>query len=143
MVLRFGEKGLLWIAVEARGVAAHGAHVHKGENAIDRLRAALDLPKDLERLPVVAPAAVVRAIAEASSISEAVSGVGETDTPAARNSEHRHDWRRSLTQPRADEGGGPDRHSTTGRFDHAAATTNARRQPRAATRRQLAHAALL
>jgi acetylornithine deacetylase/succinyl-diaminopimelate desuccinylase-like protein len=70
----------LWIEVEARGVAAHGAHVHKGENAIDRLRAALDLVKDLERLPVVAPAAVVRAIAEASSISESVSGVGETDT---------------------------------------------------------------
>ena len=38
MVVRFGEKGLLWIEVEARGIAAHGAHVHKGVNAIDRLR---------------------------------------------------------------------------------------------------------
>ncbi len=41
-VLRFGEKGFLWIEVEAAGTAAHGAHVHLGENAIDRLRAALD-----------------------------------------------------------------------------------------------------
>jgi succinyl-diaminopimelate desuccinylase len=79
-VLRFGEKGLLWIEVEARGVAAHGAHVHRGVNAIDRLRTALDRVKELERLPVVAPGVVARAIAEASSISEAISGAGETDT---------------------------------------------------------------
>ncbi len=39
MVVRFGEKGLLWLDVEAKGAAAHGAHVHKGINAIDRLRA--------------------------------------------------------------------------------------------------------
>jgi len=78
-VLRFGEKGLMWIEVEACGVAAHGAHVHKGVNAIDRLRTALDRVKELERLPVVAPGAVARAIAEASSISEAISGAGETD----------------------------------------------------------------
>ena len=36
MVVRFGEKGLLWIEVEATGIAAHGAHVHKGVNAINR-----------------------------------------------------------------------------------------------------------
>ena len=80
MVLRFGEKGLLWIEVEARGIAAHGAHVHKGVNAIDRLRTALDRVKDLECLPVAAPAAIAQAIAAASSISEASSGAGETDT---------------------------------------------------------------
>jgi succinyl-diaminopimelate desuccinylase len=82
MVVRFGEKGLLWIEVEARGVAAHGAHVHKGVNAIDRLRAALDRVKELERLPVAAPVAVTRAIADASSISEAISGAGEAATLA-------------------------------------------------------------
>jgi len=80
MVLRFGEKGLLWIELEARGIAAHGAHVHKGVNAIDRLRTALDRVKDLECLPVAAPAAVAHAIAAESSISEAISGAGETDT---------------------------------------------------------------
>jgi succinyl-diaminopimelate desuccinylase len=78
-VLRFGEKGLLWIVVEARGVAAHGAHVNKGVNAIDRLRTALDRVKELERLPAVAPGVVANAIAEASSISEPISGAGETD----------------------------------------------------------------
>jgi acetylornithine deacetylase/succinyl-diaminopimelate desuccinylase-like protein len=80
MVVRFGEKGLLWIEVEARGTAAHGAHVHKGVNAIDRLREALDRVKDLERLPVEAPAAVTRAIAAAAPISEKLSGAGESAT---------------------------------------------------------------
>ncbi len=37
-VVRFGEKGLMWIEIEATGSPAHGAHVHKGPNAIDRER---------------------------------------------------------------------------------------------------------
>ena len=80
MVVRFGEKGLLWLEVEASGAAAHGAHVHKGINAIDRLRTALDRVKDLERLPIAMPAAVKDAIAAAASISEPLSGAGESDT---------------------------------------------------------------
>jgi succinyl-diaminopimelate desuccinylase len=79
-VVRFGEKGLLWLDVEAKGAAAHGAHVHKGINAIDRLRTALDRVKDLERLPVDMPAAVKDAIAAAGPISEPLSGAGESDT---------------------------------------------------------------
>ena len=80
LVVRFGEKGLLWIEVAASGVSAHGAHVHKGVNAIDRLRAALDQVKGLERLPVSAPAAVTRAITAAAPVSEALSGTGESET---------------------------------------------------------------
>lgn len=82
MVVRFGEKGLLWIEIEARGTAAHGAHVHKGTNAIDRLCRALDRVRDLERLPVAAPAAVTRAIAAARPVSERLSGAGEAETLA-------------------------------------------------------------
>src|SRR4029079_19435025 len=40
-VLRFGEKGFVWLDVEAAGKAAHGAHVHKGINAIERLIVAI------------------------------------------------------------------------------------------------------
>jgi acetylornithine deacetylase/succinyl-diaminopimelate desuccinylase-like protein len=79
-VVRFGEKGLLWVDVAAKGAAAHGAHVHKGINAIDRLRAALDRVKDLERLPIAMPVAVKDAIAAAAPISEPLSGDGEADT---------------------------------------------------------------
>ncbi|RZL95253.1 MAG: M20 family peptidase [Variovorax sp.] len=77
-VVRFGEKGLLWIEVSAVGKAAHGAHVHKGVNAIDRLRAALDAVQRLEQLPVHAPREIGAAVALASALSESLSGPGES-----------------------------------------------------------------
>ncbi|WP_198372689.1 M20/M25/M40 family metallo-hydrolase [Roseomonas rosulenta] len=78
-VLRFGEKGFLWIEVEASGTAAHGAHVHLGANAIDRLRAALDVVAALRALPVAAPPAVTAAIAAARPVSEPLAGAGEAE----------------------------------------------------------------
>jgi succinyl-diaminopimelate desuccinylase len=80
MVVRFGEKGLLWIEVEAEGSPAHGAHVHKGINAIDRLRAALDVLKQLEGWKPDEPEMVGAAIMAAKPISEPLSGAGESDT---------------------------------------------------------------
>ncbi|UWU76524.1 M20/M25/M40 family metallo-hydrolase [Bradyrhizobium huanghuaihaiense] len=77
MVVRFGEKGLLWVEIEAEGSPAHGAHVHKGVNAIDRLRAALDVLKQLEALETNEPPMVAAAIQAAEPISEPLSGVGE------------------------------------------------------------------
>ena len=79
MVVRYGEKGLYWIEVEATGSPSHGAHVHKGVNAIDRLRAALDQVKRLEELPVDAPEVIGRTIAAAKAISETLSGEGESE----------------------------------------------------------------
>lgn len=80
MVVRFGEKGFLWVELETAGKPAHGAHVHMGVNAIDRLRAALDGLAALRDLPVAAPDAVTDAIATAQAISEPLSGAGEADT---------------------------------------------------------------
>jgi succinyl-diaminopimelate desuccinylase len=79
-VIRFGEKGFLWVELEATGKPAHGAHVHLGINAIDRLRAALDTLSSLRAMPVAAPDIVTRAIAAAKSISEPLGGAGEADT---------------------------------------------------------------
>jgi len=79
-IVRFGEKGLLWVEIEAAGSPAHGAHVHKGTNAIDRLRAALDALKRAESIAVEAPAQVTAAIAAAKHVSEPLSGAGEADT---------------------------------------------------------------
>lgn len=79
-VVRFGEKGLMWVEVEAVGAPAHGAHVHRGVNAIDRLRTALDRLKDLERVPFKAPPAVTEAITRAKPVSEPLSGDGEAET---------------------------------------------------------------
>jgi succinyl-diaminopimelate desuccinylase len=81
-IVRFGEKGLLWIDIEAAGSPAHGAHVHKGINAIDRLRAALDALKRAESIRADAPPQVAAAIAAAKPVSEPLSGIGEADTLA-------------------------------------------------------------
>ncbi|KAF8863173.1 Zn-dependent exopeptidase [Acephala macrosclerotiorum] len=79
-VVRFGEKGFCWFEITARGVSAHGAHVHKGINAIDRLRKALDAVERLENLLVEAPPEVSKSIAAASHVSEAAAGEGESQT---------------------------------------------------------------
>jgi succinyl-diaminopimelate desuccinylase len=79
-VLRFGEKGLHWISLEARGKASHGAHVHKGHNAIDRLLLAVSRIKDeLAELPVHAPDIVIRSILDAARVSEPLAGNGESE----------------------------------------------------------------
>jgi len=76
-VLRFGEKGMIWIEVTAKGRPAHGAHVHLGANALERLMEALARLRDLRRAPVRAPRAVTAAIRAARSVSEPLSGAGE------------------------------------------------------------------
>lgn len=78
-VARFGEKGLLWIEVEAVGVQGHGAHVHRGINAIDRLRLALDALKGLETVCVDPPPGLIEAIQQAEPISELLGDPGEAE----------------------------------------------------------------
>ena len=70
MVARFGEKGFIWIEITAEGKAAHGAHVHLGVNAMDRLRDGAGSGERVARLPVAMPDQVRSAIAAAKSISE-------------------------------------------------------------------------
>ncbi|EFQ97847.1 acetylornithine deacetylase [Nannizzia gypsea CBS 118893] len=79
-VIRFGEKGFVWVDIEATGTPAHGAHVHRGVNAIDRLRKALDAVYELEKISINAPQEVLDAIDAARGISEELSGVGESNT---------------------------------------------------------------
>ena len=76
-VLRFGEKGFLWLEIDAAGRAAHGAHVHLGDNAVERLLDALARLRQLEDLVADAPTAVLDAIARSRAISEPLAGAGE------------------------------------------------------------------
>jgi succinyl-diaminopimelate desuccinylase len=79
LVLRFGEKGFLWVRLAATGRPAHGAHVHLGVNALDRLRAALDAVVGLRALHPSPPPGVAEAIAAAKPISEPLCGAGEAE----------------------------------------------------------------
>ena len=76
-VLRFGEKGMIWLDVTAKGRPAHGAHVHLGDNALERLMAALSRLLALKDVPVRAPRKIAEAIRRARAVSEGLSGVGE------------------------------------------------------------------
>ena len=78
-VLRFGEKGQLWIEIETRGRSHHGAHVHLGENAIESLTVALGRLTEMRHLPCPIPDGIRAAILAAGPRSELVSGFGETD----------------------------------------------------------------
>jgi acetylornithine deacetylase/succinyl-diaminopimelate desuccinylase-like protein len=79
-VARFGEKGFLWLEVQAAGKSAGGAHTYLGINAVDRLMAALGRLQGLEKLACPVPASLLAAIDAAAPISEPMAGAGETDT---------------------------------------------------------------
>ncbi len=77
-ILRFGEKGQIRFDLVATGKEAHGAHVHKGINAIDILVEGITRINELRNLPVCTPEKVRNAILAASEVSERFSGKGET-----------------------------------------------------------------
>ena len=93
-MVRVGEKGNVWVELEATGVANHAAHLHLGRNAVDALVDALGTVHGLAALAPLLPAAVERTIAEAKAVSEADSGEGEAET-----------WRRITVNTGRIEGG--------------------------------------
>ncbi|AET92555.1 acetylornithine deacetylase or succinyl-diaminopimelate desuccinylase [Burkholderia sp. YI23] len=78
-VLRFGEKGMIWLRLDASGKSAHAAHVHRGISAIERLLDAIQDLRTLRDHPVDAPADVLAAIDNSGPASEELSGRGESD----------------------------------------------------------------
>jgi acetylornithine deacetylase/succinyl-diaminopimelate desuccinylase-like protein len=76
-VVRYGEKGVMWLRVKSRGKAAHGAHTHLGDNALDSLMAAVQAIQCLRSREVVIDPCMRSAMLEARSVSEQVGGRGE------------------------------------------------------------------
>jgi succinyl-diaminopimelate desuccinylase len=81
-VVRIGEKGQIWLEIVAEGKANHGAHVHLGVNAIERLMAALAALTAVRAMPCQIPEDVLAVMRAARPMSEAVSGAGEAHTLA-------------------------------------------------------------
>jgi succinyl-diaminopimelate desuccinylase len=79
-IARIGEKGFVWVEIEARGRAAGSAHPHRGANAIGRLLPALQAILTVADTTMPLPAAARAVIEAASDRSEALNGAGETHT---------------------------------------------------------------
>jgi succinyl-diaminopimelate desuccinylase len=78
-VVRYGEKGLLWLRLEAIGRAGHGAHTHLGDNALEQLMMALQGLLRLRTRAVDLPDELRMSLAEAREVSEQEGGAGEYD----------------------------------------------------------------
>lgn len=78
-IVHFGEKGQIWIRVDAMGRSAHGAHVHLGENAIDLLTEALRRLKRIESVVVTVPDVISTAVRGAASILEGQPDRGDSE----------------------------------------------------------------
>ena len=79
-VLRFGEKGQIWVELRSEGLANHGAHVHLGRNAIEPILEAIRRCLTLRSTTPSIPPDVLAAMRQARSASESISGAGEFET---------------------------------------------------------------
>jgi succinyl-diaminopimelate desuccinylase len=77
--VRFGEKGMVWIALTARGQSGHSAYPHHGWNAIFEIAAALGELRELEGMAWPVPEEFLRRIDEARAPTTALLGAGTTD----------------------------------------------------------------
>ena len=78
-VVRFGEKGVVWLRITSRGRACHGAHVHLGDNALESLMAAVADILALRDRPVELDEALLASMRAAREVSEQEGGAGEFD----------------------------------------------------------------
>jgi len=81
--VRFGERGMVWVRLVARGEGAHGAYPHQGWNAIAAVAEALGDLRALEAQDWPVPPEVLARIAEARAATDALLGPGATDTLSA------------------------------------------------------------
>jgi succinyl-diaminopimelate desuccinylase len=77
--VRFGEKGMVWIALESRGASSHSAYPHHGWNAIFDVAEALGELRQLEAHPWPVPEEFLRRVDEARDFTTAMLRQGTTD----------------------------------------------------------------
>jgi succinyl-diaminopimelate desuccinylase len=78
-VVRYGEKGLLWLRLTSTGRACHGAHTHLGDNALESLMAAVQGVLALRSHACELPADLLASMQQARAVSEQEGGAGEFD----------------------------------------------------------------
>ncbi len=78
-VVRYGEKGLLWLRLASTGRACHGAHTHLGDNALESLMAAVQDLLALRSHACELPGEIMASMQQTRAVSEQEGGVGEFD----------------------------------------------------------------
>ena len=79
-IAKIGEKGFVWMEIEAQGKTAGSAHPHLGVNAIERLLPALDAIRTVADSTLPIPENIRAAIEKTGERSETLNGAGETHT---------------------------------------------------------------
>ena len=77
--VRFGEKGMVWFSLTARGQMSHSAYPHHGWNAIFEIVEALAELRGLETMAWSVPEEFLKSIDEARTVTTAMLGGGTTD----------------------------------------------------------------
>jgi succinyl-diaminopimelate desuccinylase len=77
--VRFGEKGMVWFALESRGASSHSAYPHHGWNAIFDVVESLGELRQLEAMAWPVPEEFLRRIDEARESTTAMLRQGTTD----------------------------------------------------------------
>lgn len=77
--ISFAEKGRIFLEVNAKGVGAHGAYIHMGDNAIRKMMLFLADLEQVVNLDIVRPSDVARVLEEGRSIVDRMKGPGATD----------------------------------------------------------------
>jgi succinyl-diaminopimelate desuccinylase len=77
--VRFGEKGMVWFTLTARGQMGHSAYPHHGWNAIFEIAEALAELRQMETMAWPVPEEFLRRIDEARAPTTAMLGGGTTD----------------------------------------------------------------
>ena len=77
--VRFGEKGMVWFSLTARGQMSHSAYPHHGWNAIFEIVEALAELRGLETMAWSVPGEFLKSIDEARAVTTAMLGGGTTD----------------------------------------------------------------
>ena len=75
-MVQFGEKGRVFIDLEAKGKGANGAYPHIGDNAIWKMMLCLQDLRELEKLDMVPPPELWRVLEGAREVVETVKGKG-------------------------------------------------------------------
>ncbi|MBW1699881.1 MAG: ArgE/DapE family deacylase [Deltaproteobacteria bacterium] len=77
--ISFAEKGRIFLEVIAKGIGAHGAYVHLGDNAIKKMTRFLSDLEHVVDLDISAPGDVTRVLEEGRQIVDKMKGAGATD----------------------------------------------------------------